>query len=81
MVVWHMPKWFPGTYYAEFSRRMIPAVTTFINAPYNEVFEKVVSNDAKILCAHSYVKVAGRHCEALLGLDKHPKIIATFLLK
>jgi hypothetical protein len=39
-----MPKWFPGTYYAEFGRKMAPAVSTFTNAPYDEVFKKVASD-------------------------------------
>jgi hypothetical protein len=55
-----MPKWFPGTYYAEFARRMAPAVSTFADAPYDEVFEQVVSRVEQVPAANSQVEIERR---------------------
>jgi hypothetical protein len=38
-----LPKWFPGTHYAEFARRMRIDVDKFYNEPFGDVLQQVAS--------------------------------------
>jgi hypothetical protein len=68
-----MPKWFPGTYYAEFARSMAPAVATFADAPYDEVSAKVVSQVKQVPFEYSQLEIEGRKGRTISSLREHPK--------
>jgi hypothetical protein len=42
-LVKRFPKWFPGTFYAEYSRQQYPVVKQFHDYPYDDVKEQQVS--------------------------------------